>query len=403
MSGDRLKSVDAVRTFQRQWLQTTRENVEAGKPFVICNGDEAEEICAHFGVPVLVINYWNSLIAIQQKAGHFREVLHDRGYPGNHFFALGYASSLDPEPAPWGGIPKPSLILGSGRWESEMRICELWAEHYGCDYLPLDFNMSPPFFRIPERWWEMTRDRWEELVDHRRLAERKAQELGLIRKLEQMTGNSFDSDKFNHSMNLLNQQMDEWQRAQNVIAETRPNPVSVRDQMSMYQAMWHRGTEQGLELVRNYRVEVEERARAGKSGSSHPERLRLYYNSQTAPWGSSMEEKYGATLVSCSYTGIPSLYARNVKKGDGLEALAARHLFLFHFTGHWMIRNATDHQCDAIISHEAQVTETPSIEARLCEAQGIPYLAIPGRATPQEETDMVDDFLSNLCQPAVSA
>lgn len=396
MSEARMQSVDRVRLFQREWLQKTRDHVAAGGPFVICNGDEAEELCAHFGVPVLVINYWNSLIAMQQKTGHYRSVLHERGYPGNHFFALGYASSLDPAHAPWGGMPKPSLIIGSGRWESEMRVCELWAAHYGCDYLPLDFNMSALMFRIPADWWTLTRNNWEQLVEQRRLRERAAQEQGLISRLEALTGKRFDADAFHRSMDLLNQQMDEWQKAQDVIAETRPCPVSLRDQMSMYQAMWHRGTPDGLELVRAYRIETEARARDGATASRHPERLRLFYNSQTAPWADKMEERFGAVAVACSYTGIPALYARNVKDGKALEALAARHLFLFHITPAWMLYQARRHDCDAIISHEAHATSCPSAEAKAFAAAGMPYFAIPGHATAAEEEEAVHGFLSQF-------
>ena len=397
MSGARLSSVDAVRRYQRDWLQRTREQVEGGAPFVICNGDEAEELCLHLGIPVLVINYWNSLIAIQQKAEHYRDVLHRRGYPGDHFFALGYAATLDPSVAPWGGLPKPSLIVGSGRWESEMRITELWAQAYGCEFYPLDFNMSATLLDLPTQWWERTRDHWRELVEQRRLAERSAQERGLLVRLEHISGRRFDADAFNRSMDLLNAQMDEWQVAQSMIASSRPCPVSLRDQMSMYQAMWHRGSQDGLDLIRAYRKEVEARARAG-IGAAKIERLRLFYNAQSAPWCEEMEERFGAVIVACSYTGIPALYARTVHDEDGLAALAARHLFLFNLNPEWLLHNATWHQCDAAIVHEAHPTVCPSAEQKAFEAAGIPYLAVPGGLGEREEARQVADFIERrLC------
>lgn len=397
MSAQRLASIEAVRRYQREWLQRTRREVEAGAPFVICNGDEAEELCQHFGIPVLVINYWNSLIAIQQKAGHYRDVLHQRGYPGNHFFALGYAATLDPASAPWGGLPKPSLIVGSGRWESEMRITELWAQAYGCEFYPLDFNMSAVLLDVPTRWWERTRDHWRELVEERRLAERAAQERGLLQRLEQISGRRFDSAAFNRSMDLLNQQMDEWQAAQAIIAQTRPCPVSLRDQMSIYQAMWHRGSQDGLDLVRAYRKEVEARARAGVS-AAHTERFRLFYNAQSASWADEAEARFGAVIVACSYTGIPALYARTVHDEDALTALAARHLFLFHLNPDWLLHNATWHQCDAVIVHEAHPTACASAEQQLFDAAGIPYLAVRGGLPEHEEAQQVMSFIEQrLC------
>src|SRR4051794_30177784 len=118
---ERLESVNAIRTHQRNWLAETRQRAEAGEPFVISTSDEVEEIMAAFGIPVLVINYWNFLITAQRKAGHFTHVLENRGYPGPHFFALGYASSLEPEQAPWGGLPKPTLMIGATRHETELK------------------------------------------------------------------------------------------------------------------------------------------------------------------------------------------------------------------------------------------------------------------------------------------
>jgi protein-disulfide isomerase-like protein with CxxC motif len=392
VTAQRLASVDAVRRFQRDWLQRTRERVAGGTSFVICNGDEAEELCQHLGIPVLVINYWNSLIAIQQKTAHYREVLHQRGYPGNHFFALGYASTLDPAQAPWGGLPKPSLIVGSGRWESEMRVTELWALEYGCEFYPLDFNMSAVLVDIPTRWWERTRDHWRELVEHRRLAERAAQERGLLRRLEQISGRRFDADAFNRSMDLLNAQMDEWQAAQTIIAATRPCPVSLRDQMSIYQAMWHRGSEDGLDLIRAYRKEVEARAVAG-IGAAPAERFRLFYNAQAAPWAEEIEARFGAVVVACSYTGIPALYARTVYDSDALTALAARHLFLFNLNPEWVLHNVVWHQCDAAIVHEAHPTGCASAEQTLFDTAGIPYLAIAGGLNERDERQQVTTFI----------
>jgi hypothetical protein len=76
---ERLESVNAIRAHQRTWLVQARERAEAGEPFVISTSDEVEEILAAFGIPVLVINYWNFLITAERKAGHFRQVLESRG------------------------------------------------------------------------------------------------------------------------------------------------------------------------------------------------------------------------------------------------------------------------------------------------------------------------------------
>jgi benzoyl-CoA reductase subunit B len=399
MSGERLEIVEKVRVHQRQWLAQTRARVEAGDYFAICNGDEAEEIFLAMDVPVLVINYWNSLIAAQQKTAHFNQVLHEHGYPGRHFFGLGFASSLDPANAPWGGLPKPALIVGSGRWESEARTTELWARHYGSDYYPMDFNFSTPFKPVPARWWELVRNEWESLVDPERLDERMRQERGLIDRLEKATGRTFDPVAFEASMDLINQQMDFWREAQILIGKTRPCPVSIRDQMSMYQAMWHRGTPEGVDMLRDYLNEVTERVKRKVAGYRE-ERFRLYFNGQTPAWGNYIAEKYAAVTVACSYTHIPDLYARTVHAHDAMRALAARHLFLFQLNNDRLIDVVTSHQCDAAICVEPAIGHYPSTEQVALEAAGIPYLALPRDGDDEEIRGRVSEFIeSRLVHP----
>ena len=271
---DRLRIVDKMRAHQRQWLEQTRERVSRGEPFAICNGDEVEEIFNVMDIPVLVINYWNLLIVAQRKVQHFTKVLNDRGYHGRHFFGLGLASSIDAANAPWNGLPKPSIIVGSTRYESEIRVTELWARELGCPIYPLDFNLSIAFSRVPVRWWDLVRDDWEQLVEPNRLVERMEQEKGFIRYLEQLTGRTFSLAKLTRSMALINEQMDYWKAAQAIIGETKPCPVTMRDQMSMYQAMWHRGTPTGVALLKEYYEEVKDRATRGIGGYKN-ERLRI--------------------------------------------------------------------------------------------------------------------------------
>src|SRR4051812_45061013 len=134
MSGytpDRLASINQVREHQRKWLAKTREEVLDGGHFAVCNGDEFEEVLLCMGVPVIAVNYWNFLIAAQGKQAQFEELLHSRGFAGPQFYGLGLASTLDPGNAPWGGLPKPTLICGSLRYESEMRVHEHWATAFG--------------------------------------------------------------------------------------------------------------------------------------------------------------------------------------------------------------------------------------------------------------------------------
>ena len=72
-----LKSVETVRAYQRDWLNQTRDRVKQGEPFAICNGDEFEEIFNVLGIPVIVINYYNSIIMVKGMGDYYRKILAD--------------------------------------------------------------------------------------------------------------------------------------------------------------------------------------------------------------------------------------------------------------------------------------------------------------------------------------
>lgn len=394
-TADRLNAVNRVRQIRRDWTDETRARVASGEDFVVCNGDECEELMIAMDIPFIAVNYWNFVILAQKKTEYYFNVLRERGYYGDDFFALGYASALDPSEAPWGGLPAPTLIVGSTRFESELRICELWANEVGCDCIPVDFSFCSPIAdRLPYDWPDKMFSGWARFVDADRLTHRWSEERMLVRHLERATGKHFTVAEMSRVCELINEQMMWWEKAQKLIAAARPCPVTLRDQMSMYQAMWHRGTELGVDLIKSYHDEVEERVKAGVSAIEN-EKYRLYYGSQVAPWGTEIEEKYGAAAVACYYTGIPNLYAREYDPADPMKALAARHMLLFSIGSARILREAKSHGCDAVIGVEPSRLDFPSIDEIEIEAAGLPYLSVPREAKDPEIVDSVSQFIED--------
>jgi hypothetical protein len=391
---DRLASVNAIRAHQRVWLEAARQRALAGEPFVICTSDDFEEILAAFGIPVLVINYWNFVITAQRKARYYSHVLEERGYPGPHFFGLGLASTFEPENAPWGGLPRPALIVGSTRHETELKITELWARLFECPCFPLDFNFASPYRLLPgEDWWTEIRDHWEQLVDPARLSLRIEQNKALISYIEVLTGRDLRWQALRQVMERVNQQMDIMSRAADVIATARPCPVSLRDQLSAYQTNWHRGTPEGLDLATAYLAEVEDRARNGVGGYA-AERVRLLYWSmaQEPEFHSYLEATYGAVIVGAPYGAMPATYARTVYDDDPLRALSARHIFLFDMSStSWLLHEAARNAVDAVIGVE-DPSPYPSRFRLACDAAGLRYLAVPRVSDDPEIRAILDGF-----------
>jgi benzoyl-CoA reductase subunit B len=391
----RLRSVDAVRTPQRQWLEETRRQVLAGGEFAICNADDFEEVFTAFDIPTLVINYWNSIITFSERKGpHFEEVLEAHGYVP-HNFGLGFASSLEPARAPWGGLPKPTMIVGTTRDEAQLRVTELWARQFGCDCYPLDFSWVSQFSReLPPEWWTYHRDRSEEMLDLDRVEQRLEQLKNLIAYLEVRTGRPFSLARFREVMELLNQQMDLWQSAMDMIASARPLPVSLRDQMAIYQVTWQRGTRRNLELVQAFYDEVQELVAAG--AACYPaETFRIYMaTSGNDPlFHAYVRERYGGAIVSNRYSSIAPMYARNLKGDDPLRALASRQLFLFDKEPHWEVAEARRWGAHGIISLEPE-RDTPSRYKEVCEAAGFAHLGIPKDADTPEIRARIDEFVT---------
>lgn len=391
----RMESVDRVRSHQRNWLEGARQRVQAGEHFAICNADDFEEIFTAFGIPTIVINYWNSVVTFSAKLGpHYDQVLQDHGYLP-HRFAHGFATALDPEKAPWGGLPRPLIIVGTTRDEAQLRVTELWAEAYGCDCYTIDFSWVSQFSRdIPERWWEKLYDESESFIDMRRVEERAEQMRGLIDHLETVTGRTFDWDRFTTVMERLNEQMALWAEARDLVAAARPLPVSLRDQMALYQVTWQRGETVNLELVRNYLDEVKARVAEG-AGCYEQERFRIYMatSGNDPAFHAYVRETYGGAIVSNRYSSVAPMYARDLSGGDPLKMLAVRQLFLFDKEPHWEVAEAKRWGAQAVIGLEPD-GELPTRYREVCEAAGLAYLGLPRDADTPDIRARLDRFIT---------
>ena len=92
------------------------------------------------------------------------------------------------------------------------------------------------------------------------------EEKALINFLEMTTGKTLKMTKLVKALELINEQMESWGRARDLIARTVPCPVTLRDQLSMYQIMWHRGTARARDFIKSYYEEVKDRVENYRPG-----------------------------------------------------------------------------------------------------------------------------------------
>ena len=404
----RMAIVERVKREQGEWLEGLKAGVESGGRFAISASDEFEEIFNLFGIPALIVNYWHNLVLATGKGDHFAEVLNKRGYDVDAITMgpLGYAAALEPEHAPWGGLPKPTLMLGSTRDESEFRFMELWSKALDCPFIPLDYNLAGPYKTLcDDDWWHHIRNDWERYIDSRQLDLRVAQLENVISHLERETGKTITTHDIATSLTKCNEQIDLFMEGLRLIAEADRCPVTLRDQLALYVTLWHRGTDKGLEYARAFRDEVANRV-ATKQQAYPQENIRiLYWTAMPEPrWHRYLNETYGAVFVANMYSMTPEFYARKFDPADPLRALAGRSLFLLSTLNNpeWMIETARFYKCDAIIGFEHPYpVDTPHHEA--CREAGIPYLNAPVLADNEKIRTTLDDFIKDVVQPAMQA
>ncbi|MBN1849558.1 MAG: 2-hydroxyacyl-CoA dehydratase [Deltaproteobacteria bacterium] len=405
-SKKQLRSSQAMQQFQKEWFKDIQARIKGGEPYGICNADEVEEVFTFFGMPVIVVQWWAAVIAAKRMSEHYSKVLAERGYDMDHYNSIGLGCTLDnnPETAPWGGLPKPAVIIGSVENDHSIKSKELWAQEFGCPLFPMEKGETTTLSR--PNWWENIRDHWDEIIEPHLLDFRVQQLRELIKFLEVMTGKQLSLARIRGVLELSNEQNDYWREARDLIAKTVPCPVSLPDQLSMYPAQWHRGTTHGRDLIKGFYEEVEERVQNGEAACPN-ERIRLMWIGPGL-WSNTafyqyFEEKYGATFVCSMYTGIAGDgYPRKIKD-DPLRALASRHLFIGLGDPAWLVKEAKLHQCQGAVRFPGGSANPAPIEPAFKKA-GIPLLEIPGHNVDSRKWDdaKVKSLVSEFIETAAA-
>lgn len=314
--------------YNKAWFATLQERVGAGEQLAFVNADVPTELFKAMDIPVVVNQWWGAVIAAKQKSPAYFGALGEAGYRGNlcKYCSLALASALseDADP-PWGGLPKPALLVSGNDCGALHAIFGLWAERFDIPLFRLDRAESR---RRPQPGWlDRLRDGAEaifgpEVIDY--LADQYGE---LIAFLERHTGKRFDAGKLESVLRLVNEQEDEYRRTRDLISATRPAPLNIADQMPATMIpQWHRGGDWARDRAALFRAETESRIAAGDAAAPN-EQIRLMWLG-TGLWYNLgfyeyFEKKYGAVFVWSIYTAIAA-DAYPTDGADPLRVLAAR-------------------------------------------------------------------------------
>jgi benzoyl-CoA reductase/2-hydroxyglutaryl-CoA dehydratase subunit BcrC/BadD/HgdB len=374
-----------------------RKVVDEQEPFAIVQADTPHEIFHAMGIPIITNQWWSAYISAKQLSTRYFDTLVEAGYPANSckYCTLGLACTLanDPETAPWGGLPKPTVLVARLTCDCIQHVFGQWAEALGSEFFPME---APAWVDKDPNWYASAKSEWERVYQPDRIAQMVREMEDLIALLEQRTGRRFDEAKFHHLMEQINVQEGYiWEAAQ-AIGEARPCPVSIAEQMpNTMIPQWHRGSDWAVAHAKRFRDEVMERIGQGLGASSN-EKTRLMWIG-AGVWHDpgfyqALEESLGAVFVWSMYMPFAGpAYIRDLQ-GRPMEALASRvasmneTLHLPPWMNGWMTAEAERCGIDAaimLLPPDNRLSQSGNkLTALALEEAGVPVLMV--------DADMVD-------------
>jgi benzoyl-CoA reductase/2-hydroxyglutaryl-CoA dehydratase subunit BcrC/BadD/HgdB len=306
-----------------------RRVFEKGEAFVVAQADTPHEIFHAMDIPLVTNQWWSAYIAAKQLSGRYFNVLSRAGFPENtcRYCSLGLACTLanDPATAPWGGLPKPALLVARLTCDCIQRVFAEWAKALDTEF----FALEAPAWRTKDPdWFKRSQADWESVYEAERIDLMVEEMQQLIALLEARTDRTFDLNHFATLMERINEQESYIAEAAELIASARPCPVSIGEQMSNTMIpQRHRGSNWAVAHARKFRDEVRERVDRGM-GCSTDERLRLMWVG-AGLWHDPgfyqvLEDRHGAVFVWSMYMPFAGpQYVRDLS-GRPMRALASR-------------------------------------------------------------------------------
>jgi hypothetical protein len=392
----RMAATHAANAYQKAGQARFREEVIAGgAPYVIAEAVTPHEIFHALDIPVISLPWYSAIISAKQLSPYYFGLMDKLGYHDGlpRYGSLPFMTTLDgdPERAPYGGLPKPLMILERLRGDFGQKIGEQWAAAFGGD-VPLVSLDSSSLTELGSPWYERNQHGWEELYGTDRLDFQVEQLKGIIALTEALTHRALDPEELRRVMHLVNQAGEQVDRAKRLIGGTRPVPVSLPEQLTnIMAATWNRGGQWAVDHLTAYCDEIEERIERGYAICPN-EKVRLLWVNNGLWFNTgfyrAFEESHGAVFVWSMYSNFLSDgYRKYFDDGvDPLRALAARHISMneqLHLPGwmaEWIVQQAKDYQCDGAVVLVPIGDRMSSFGTKICqlalEEAGIPTLEL---------------------------
>lgn len=392
----RLTCTEAAASYQRDWAQGLRARLAAGEAYAFANADTPLEVFHALGMPVVVNQWWSSVIAAKKLSALHLDASEAAGFHRKlaKYSALPLFAAMDgrPEVQPWGGLPPPGLLVARASADDHPLIFAEWARLTGA---PLRLLSAPAHPDPAPDWWTPLREGWEAEVGTDRLDLMVRQIADLTALAEQVAGRRTPDGALAALMARIDAQERLFDEAAQIIAEAPRCPLRISEMIpNVMIPQWHRGSDWALAHARRFRDEVAGLVAEGAS-ITPDERVRMMWIGAGLWFDTSFYsafEDQGAVFAWSMYLPFAADGYLRADHGDPMRALAARvidlneHLHQPPWAGAWHVKEALRNRIDlAVIIVPA--TDRPSgygtrFIARALKQAGVACVFV--------EADMVD-------------
>lgn len=345
---------------QRAWTRRLRDRLAAGDGYAFVNADTPHEVFHALGMPVVVNQWWSSVLAAKQLSAPLLDRAAGMGFHDSlaKYSALPLISALDGDPArqPWGGLPAPAIFCARASADDHQRIFQQWARHTGA---PLCLLHAPAPDRNEPGWWHRARSDWETFHGSARLDLMQAQITDLIAQVEPLTGRHYDAGAFAAYMDRIEAQACIFEDVNVMIAAAPRTPVRIAEQIpNVMLPQWHRGSDWALAHAARFRDEVAARIRDG-AAVVPDERVRMMWIGAglwfDTGFYTSFEDSHRAVFAWSMYLPFAADGYIRHGRGDPIRALAARFVSMneqLHqppWANDWLVKQARDYRIDLAV------------------------------------------------------
>ncbi|BBO82064.1 2-hydroxyglutaryl-CoA dehydratase [Desulfosarcina ovata subsp. sediminis] len=322
-----LETAGQASTVLKAWYQRLNSAKERGEFLAWTMIFVPYDLLLSFDVlPVFIENY-GPVCAAKQVATHFCEIAEGERFAKDTCsylrIGLGYAAEYNrvggvPEKAPWGGLPKPDMMIGpSAICEGRIKFLQAAQRYWNVPYCCYE-ALNMPFHTAAEA------EHNEEIKKHYVKLYYEQLKNVLIPFLEKTTGKKFDKNKLSETL-ALDMEHQRLYEATNKLLKARPAPYGAQDSFTMCApSIVCRGTQETVDYYQRLYDEVKYRV-DHKIGVVQDEKYRILW-AWLPPWYAlsifnHFESKSAVAVTQAYDIGI---VPENIDLDNPLETIARK-------------------------------------------------------------------------------